>query len=179
MRPPLWQQAASFAARCHEHQYRDDGETPYFSHPARVAMIVAQLFGCTDEAAIAVAFLHDTIENSDLGYDDLKADFGTDVAAMVVALTKNKMLSDAEGERDYLDRLARADWRVRLIKLADQYDNYADTLTGLKHGSARQRQKAKMIITLATPDVPKHAPTRRAVGLLTALIKIKSKSKSR
>ena len=34
----LWQDAAAFAARAHRHQYRNDGQTPNFSHPARVAL---------------------------------------------------------------------------------------------------------------------------------------------
>jgi len=61
MKQPVWQKAASFAARMHEHQKRDDEKTPYFSHPARVAMAVSHIFGCTDDDTIAAAYLHDTL----------------------------------------------------------------------------------------------------------------------
>src|SRR5262245_48219632 len=101
MHQPLWQKAASFASRMHEHECRDDDKTPYFSHPARVAMTVRHLFDCNDDQTIAAAFLHDTIENTDEGYDDLKEHFGADVADMVVALTKNMMLPSAEREKEY------------------------------------------------------------------------------
>ena len=40
MRQPAWQRAASFAAKAHEGQFRDDDETPYFAHPCRVALTV-------------------------------------------------------------------------------------------------------------------------------------------
>ncbi|MCH9010455.1 MAG: HD domain-containing protein [Chloroflexi bacterium] len=62
---PLWQHAASFAARAHRNQVRNDERIPYFSHPARVAMTVAVRFGCGDETALAAAFLHDVDQPSD------------------------------------------------------------------------------------------------------------------
>src|ERR1043165_2438730 len=124
MRPKPWQSAASHAARCHDHQYRDDGRTPYVSHPARVALTVCAAFGCTDEAALAAALLHDAIERGGQSYDDLKEECGAEVAGLVAPLSKNMIMPERERERDYLDRLKRADWRERLSKLADVVDAY-------------------------------------------------------
>ncbi len=155
----------------HKYECRDDDETPYFSHPARVAMTVAHLFGCDDDDAIAAAFLHDTMEDTDEGYDDLEEHFGADVADMVVALTKNMMLPSAEREKEYLKRLKKADWRVRLIKLADEYDNYTDTLTGLKEGTGQEMRKSKEIIALAKSDGRTDPESARAIGLLQKLLK--------
>jgi (p)ppGpp synthase/HD superfamily hydrolase len=169
MRQPVWQRAAAFAARGHEHQHRDDGKTPYFSHPARVATTLCVVFGCTDEDAIAAAYLHDTMENTDEGYDALKDEFGGRIADLVVALTKNMMLPKRAREKEYLDRLAKADWRARLIKLADQYDNYADTLTGEKEGTGEEARKCKEIIGLTKQDATKHPEIRRAVAALKKL----------
>src|SRR5712671_6096092 len=126
MRKQLWQQAASFAARAHLNQVRKDGSTPYFSHPARVAMTVAHVFGCEDEVVIAAAFLHDTIEDTQTDYDDIEEHFGKPVADCVAALTKNMILPESRREKDYYERLRRADWRARLVKLGDAYDNYCD-----------------------------------------------------
>ena len=50
---PLWHEAAAFSAHAHRHQIRKDGRTPYASHPARVAMILATIFGCEDETVLA------------------------------------------------------------------------------------------------------------------------------
>ena len=140
-------------------------------------MTVSQLFGCTDEGAIAAAFLHDTMENTDEGYDDMEQRFGAEVADLVVALTKNMMLPSHEREREYLQRLAKADWRARLVKLADEYDNYSDTLSGLKEGSGEEVQKAKEIIGLAKSDASEHPETERAIALLKKLLKRGKKQK--
>jgi len=78
-------------------------------------MTVCSSFGCTDGAAVAAAYLHDVMENTDEGYDDLEEKFGREIADLVVALTKNMMLPGPEREREYVRRLAEADWRARLI----------------------------------------------------------------
>ena len=174
MRRPLWQRAASLAARSHDHQYRDDDKTPYFSHPARVAMTVAQLFGCDDEIAIAAAYLHDIIENSDREFDDIAEACNTEVAEMVAALTKNCSLPPKQRDSDYSDRLRKADWRARLVKLADELDNYSDTLDGVKEGNGEERAKARTFLELAKPDAEKHPETRRAIKALKKAISKKA-----
>lgn len=122
----LWQRAASFAARAHEHQRRKDGRTPYVAHPFRVALTVALVFGETDEEAIAAALLHDVIEDGETDFDEIADEFGERVARVVAALSKDARLPEAEREPAYDDQLARADWRARLIKLGDVYDNMSD-----------------------------------------------------
>jgi guanosine-3',5'-bis(diphosphate) 3'-pyrophosphohydrolase len=169
MKTPLWMRAASFAALMHKDETRDDDETPYFSHPARVAMIVSSIFGCEDETAVAAAYLHDVMENTDEGYDDIEERFGRTCAGLVVALTKNMMLPRKERERDYEKRLLEADWRARLIKLADMYDNYTDTLAGLKDGKKEELQKCRAAMKLARRDASNHPETARALRALRKL----------
>jgi len=170
MREHLWQRAASLAARAHHHQVRKDGVTPYFSHPARVAMVVSQVFGCTDDVALAVAFLHDTIEDTTVDYDDLSRDFGNPVADCVASLTKNMAMQEEAREREYDLRLAAADWRARLVKLADQYDNYSDAASLGAAGRAKTELKCRRAMALAAADADSHAETRRALDALTALM---------
>jgi len=141
-RPELFQQAAAFAARAHRHQLRKDGRTPYVSHVTRVALTLTQVFRCDDPVALAAALLHDTIEDTTTDYDDLHERFGKEVADAVAALTKNMTLPEEEREEEYHRRLARADWRVRLIKLADVYDNFCDVDSWPKDKQGRQRAKA-------------------------------------
>ncbi len=123
---PLWQLAASFAARAHRNQVRNDEQTPYFSHPARVALTVAVRFGCDDETAIAAAFLHDVIEDTTVDYDDLLKDFGREIADIVACLSKDPRVVEPERERLYDTQLAAGPWQARLVKLADVHDNLAD-----------------------------------------------------
>ena len=54
--------------------------TVYAAHPTRVAMNVAVVFGCDDPAVLAIALLHDTIEDCSTDYEDLAGAFGDEVA---------------------------------------------------------------------------------------------------
>ncbi len=148
----LWQQAASFAARAHRHQVRRDGATPYVAHVFRVAMTVRDVFGCDDRVCIAAALLHDTIEDTGADYDEIAEHFGVEVADCVAALTKNMALPEAEREAEYDRRLAAADWRARLVKLADQYDNLCDLRGGDAAFRARAVARARRAVGLAGAD---------------------------
>ena len=119
--------AISFAARAHRHQLRKDGMTPYISHPMRVMFIARDLFGVTDPKILAAAVLHDTIEDTTIDYDDLKEQFGEEVATWVAALTKDTRLPEDERERVYGEALISGGNPVIFCKLADMYDNLKDS----------------------------------------------------
>jgi len=171
---PMWQEAAAFAAHAHRHQIRKDRKTPYVSHVFRVSMTVAQLFGCDEETVITAALLHDTIEDTTTDYEDLLQRFGSEVADIVAALTKNMALPEDAREEEYDARLANSDWRARLIKLADVYDNYCDVITQpkelQKEKLADTRDKCRRALALARADRG-NAAVDRAVRLVTALIR--------
>ena len=124
----LMLRAASFAARKHHGQTRADGVTPYFSHVARVTLILSHVFGCEDEEILTAALLHDTIEDTATDYDEVAELFGTTVADFVVTLTKNVMLPKQEREDEYAARLAEAPEAVMIAKMADLYDNLSDRM---------------------------------------------------
>jgi guanosine-3',5'-bis(diphosphate) 3'-pyrophosphohydrolase len=169
-RGPIWQRAAAFAAKVHLHQVRKDGHTPYFSHPARVALTVSRVFGCDDDTVIAAALLHDTIEDTQTDYDDIAGHFGRAVADCVAALTKNMILPENDREHDYYSRLRKADWRARLVKIADAYDNFCDRL-GLPDQRRKARKRLLDAIALVGPDAGTNAPSRRAVAAARALLR--------
>jgi guanosine-3',5'-bis(diphosphate) 3'-pyrophosphohydrolase len=121
-----WQAAAALAAFKHRHQLRKDGRTPYISHPVRVAMTCATVFGVRDDITIAAALLHDLIEDTTTDYDDLLEKFGEEIADIVACLTKDARMIESERERAYDRQLAEGPWRARIIKLADVYDNLHD-----------------------------------------------------
>ncbi len=174
MKANPWQRAAAFAARAHEHQRRKDGATPYFSHCARVALTLATVFSCDDEATITAALLHDTIEDTTVDFDDISHEFGPAVARCVAALTKNMILPEAARERDYDRRLREADWRARLVKLADAYDNLADAGARGPDKVRKARKSCRRAIALAKPDSAGHPAMRRAIKALMALMRSRS-----
>ena len=120
--------AASIAACKHHGQTRADNQTPYFSHVARVTLILTHVFGCHDEEILTAALLHDTIEDTATDYDEIAELFGATVADYVVTLTKNAMLPKQEREEEYADRLAEAPEAVMIAKMADLYDNLSDRM---------------------------------------------------
>lgn len=169
----LWQDAVSFAARAHQFHTRKDGRTPYVAHVYRVAMTVRDVFGCDDPIVLASAILHDTIEDTPTDYDDIAKGFGRRVADCVSALTKNMLLPEREREADYDRRLAKADWRARLVKLADVYDNYCDAAARAKPNKANKAKLARRCrraIALARKDAAVHASTARGIRAVERLM---------
>lgn len=142
----LWQQAAAFAAAAHQHAVRRDGRTPYFAHPARVAMTVACLFNCHDPETLAIALLHDTIEDTGTDYDDVFERFGETIARGVACLTKDMRLPEDERERAYDEQLRTGPWQAQLVKLADVFDNYLDADTQARQERMRHRIERALAI---------------------------------
>ncbi len=118
--------AYAYAQRMHEGQKRHSGE-PYFTHPVAVAAILTEQR--LDDATIATALLHDTIEDTKGTYTEIEKLFGHDVAELVDGVTKltNLELSSreskqAENFRKLLMAMSK-DLRVILVKLADRLHN--------------------------------------------------------
>ena len=145
----LWQEASACSARAHLHQERNDG-TPYASHPARVAMTIAIVFGFDDPEILAAAFLHDIIEDCAVDYDDILEQFGRNVADYVAVMTKDMRLEEEIREVSYDKQLEDGPWQGRLIKLADVFDNFTDTTN--QAGKTKLAAKAKRALTLAEND---------------------------
>ncbi len=123
----LWMKAIAFAARAHDGQLRKDGVTPYVSHPFRVCMTLRDVFGVEDEDMLAAAALHDTIEDCGVDFDDINKEFGLCVADFVSKLSKDTRLQYEIREEAYFKQLREASDEVKLIKLADVYDNLIDS----------------------------------------------------
>jgi guanosine-3',5'-bis(diphosphate) 3'-pyrophosphohydrolase len=108
----------------HRDQKRRSGD-PYISHPVAVAQILADL-GMT-APTLAAALLHDTVEDTGYSLEDLRAEFGDEIAALVDGVTKLDKVtygeaSAAETVRKMVVAMAR-DIRVLVIKLADRLHN--------------------------------------------------------
>lgn len=122
----LEQRAKEFATKAHGsiNQKRKWTGEDYIVHPAAVAEIVRSVGG-TDEL-IAAAWLHDTVEDTPVTLDDIRANFGDNVAELVEMLTDvSKGMTASRKIRKALDRdhLATASASAKTVKLADLIDN--------------------------------------------------------
>ncbi len=120
------ERAHRFAARCHEGQIRDSGE-PYMVHPLMVAHILADMR--MDLVAIQTGLLHDVVEDTSVTVEQVRKEFGDEVARCVDGLTKLSKLDifgaeerQAESFRKMLLAMVE-DIRVIMVKLADRLHN--------------------------------------------------------
>lgn len=118
--------AYAFAEKAHKGQMRSSGEE-YIIHPINVAGTLIKLR--MDIATIIAGFLHDVVEDCDVKPEEIEKEFGTEVAQIVVGLTKiskikfkTKEESQAENFRKMVVAMAK-DLRVIIVKLADRMHN--------------------------------------------------------
>ena len=165
-------EAVAFAARAHRHQIRKDNRTPYASHVFRVCLVVRQVFGIDDPHALMAGVLHDTIEDTNTDYDDVKKEFGPEVAAWVAALSKDKRLDEEPREQAYMATLAAAPWQVKVCKLADIFDNLMDSVhLGPEQRAAQPDAVTRIPARAAAPGLPEQArePFKIVLRLLAEL----------
>src|SRR6266545_3873948 len=147
----LLARAFDFAARAHEGQERRSGEE-FIHHPFGAAKICADLR--LDDETIAAALLHDVVEDTDVGIDEVRNEFGEEIAQLVEGVTKltriqfqSREHAEAENYRKMIVAMAH-DVRVILIKLADRLHNMR-TLEYL--GRQKQVQKARETLDIYAP----------------------------
>ena len=123
---PLVRKAYEFSQRAHKGQFRESGD-PFIEHCLNVAFILAELH--MDSATIAAGLLHDSMEDAGATVDDIKSEFGEEIAQLVDGLTKMselKFKSFAEQQVEYFRKMLLSmakDIRVIVIKLADRLHN--------------------------------------------------------
>ncbi|HZQ10072.1 MAG TPA: bifunctional (p)ppGpp synthetase/guanosine-3',5'-bis(diphosphate) 3'-pyrophosphohydrolase [Anaerolineae bacterium] len=151
------ERAYQVAAAAHGGQTRASGE-PYVDHPLATAKILADLY--MDEDTIIAALLHDVPEDTAVTLDELRGQFGDDVAQLVDGVTKLSQLRygkeqvEAESLRKMFLAMAE-DIRVVLIKLADRLHNMR-TLGALR----REKQ-----ISIARETLEIFAPLANRLGI--------------
>lgn len=115
---PKISKAIQFATAAHAGQFRDDGKTPYITHPEKVAEIISTV--TNDEDLICAAWLHDTVEDTDTTIQDLQREFGDNVAALVWEVTH-------EGDKTHGYYFPHLESREGImLKFADRLHNLSD-----------------------------------------------------
>ncbi len=145
----LLERAYVVAEQAHGTQTRKSGD-PYITHPLAVATILADI-GMTEPTLMA-ALLHDTVEDTSYTLDELRHDFGDEVALLVDGVTKLDKVkygdsAQAETIRKMIVAMSR-DIRVLVIKLADRLHNMR-TLRYLKQET--QERKARETLEIFAP----------------------------
>ena len=123
--------ALKMATDAHAGQTRSGGD-PYISHPVRVAAIIAKYKKSHKlDELISAAYLHDTVEDTNLTHDDLVRLFGGLIASLVKELTSDPEKIAQLGKSQYLANKMTHEmtgWAL-IIKLADRLDNVKDIRT--------------------------------------------------
>jgi GTP pyrophosphokinase len=154
----LLERAYLLAERLHEGQMRKSGD-PYITHPLAVTTILAEL-GMTEPTLVA-ALLHDTVEDTPYTLEELRRDFGDEVAVMVDGVTKLDKVqygdsAQAETIRKMIVAMSK-DIRVLVIKLADRLHN----MRTLRYVPAKSQERSAR----ETLDI--YAPLAHRLGMNT------------
>ncbi|MDD6055901.1 MAG: RelA/SpoT family protein [Helicobacter sp.] len=153
---PNIQKAVAFAIEAHKEQKRKSGE-PYVVHPLLVACIVAYFGG--DEVMVCAALMHDVVEDTEFTLEDVKKDYGEDVASLVDGLTKivairaEELPSSNSNEKLVVAALSFRkmlltsvkDVRVLVVKLCDRLHNML-TLDALAPHKQRRISEETLVV---------------------------------
>ena len=91
-----------------------------------LALTLTVVFKLYDPVILAAALLHDVIEDTTGDFDDIANLCGAEVACIVASLTKDTRIPEKKREEVYKKQIENSDWRTKIIKLADIYDNLCD-----------------------------------------------------
>jgi guanosine-3',5'-bis(diphosphate) 3'-pyrophosphohydrolase len=153
--------AARFAAEHHTGQKRkgEAGE-PYINHLIEVAELVAASADELDVNLVMAAFLHDTVEDTDVTREQLEQRFGNDVASLVMEVTDDKSLPKEKRKALQVESAHKKSPRAQTLKLADKISNLRALLSSPPANWSVERKRqyfdwARDVISRLTAPNPK------------------------
>lgn len=139
----LWQRAFDLAKEMHAGQTRKGSRgDPYLDHVFEVAELVYRANGNADVNLIVAAILHDVIEDSPTTREDLTRLFNTDVSDLVVELTDEEGISEADRWQAQIDHAPFISSRAKIIKTADKISNLRELFYDPPTNWPLEKQKA-------------------------------------
>ena len=134
--------AIAFAADKHRRQRRKDAEaSPYINHPIALARVLSVEAGLSDPILLAAAVLHDTLEDTETTFEELRERFGAKAASVVLEVSDDKALPKEERKRLQIEHAAVISRRAKLVKLADKICNVRDVVSSPPHGWPLERRR--------------------------------------
>jgi (p)ppGpp synthase/HD superfamily hydrolase len=169
----IYIKAYKFAAHAHQGQLIPGTDLPYLMHLSLVSIeVLAALQGeneCAANFALQCALLHDVIEDTSVTYEQVKREFGLQVADGVLALSKDKTLAEPLQMNDSLRRIRQQPKEVWMVKLADRITNLQPPPSYWTKARAKQYREEALAIYAAL----KEANEALASRLLTKIEKYK------
>lgn len=124
----LFVRALAFASEAHKGQCRlDANKIPYINHPIDVCLVLSQA-GINDEDILSAGMLHDVIEDCGISHSDLVAEFGLNVANLVLEVSDDPNLKGDKRKQAQIEKVKLMSDSAKLIKVADKICNLKDLL---------------------------------------------------
>jgi len=121
--------AVRFAAEKHIDQRRKDSKSsPYINHPIQVAETLWEVGDIRDLTLLVASILHDTVEDTGTKPEEIGAEFGEDVLALVLEVTDDKSLPKHVRKQLQVENAPHKTHNAKLLKLADKICNVNDIL---------------------------------------------------
>ena len=140
--------AMRFSAVKHRDQRRKDiPESPYINHPIQVAETLWEVGDVREAATLAAAILHDTIEDTTASPEEIRANFGEEILALVLEVSDDKDLPKPERKRMQIEHAPHLSPAAKLIKLADKICNLGDVLHSPPPDWSHQRRREYLLWT--------------------------------
>lgn len=134
--------AVAFAAHKHRDQRRKDSDaSPYINHPIQLAKVLWEEGGVRDPEVIAAALLHDTLEDTETTWQELRGEFGEEIADVVLEVTDTKWIKKEVRKRLQVARARYSSEKARLVKLADKICNLRDVAAHPPAGWSLERRR--------------------------------------
>ncbi len=141
----LYKKALAFAGLKHSGQKRKFTGEPYLVHPVRTALTVKNYGGTI--SGIVAALLHDTIEDTDTGKEEIEKEFGKKIAKLVMDMTNDERQKASMGKALYLaKKMSGMDGETLLVKLADRLDNAGNLKYGDQDWSRKYAEETSFIL---------------------------------
>ncbi len=165
--------AELLAKKKHSGQLRKDGVTTYSKHLEDVVSRLKGL-GVVDEAILCAGWLHDTIEDTETSFEDLFRQFESEIAVLVLSLSKDMSLTRKKREQGYVKQLKLSSSNAKLIKLCDISAN----LSALKNYNASKSKKLRPVrqirhyLTVIKKDLIENTDYPKIITLLESINQI-------